>query len=714
MTLQIKIGASAQVYDNVATANAMRGTQKLSITGTGEEIKTELAAEVTNGTLSTYLANAGSIKATNDLNLNASDINTYKAALVKLGTKSIVLDSGTLASDVSSQFNALDAVYTKIKSLTISDITTNTPAIAVEKLATAVNLGGLEVLSGKQFNVTGTATTIKANMDSLLKNISKIGTITVAAGSEAVFNAQQLTVLGDKLKKADNTAKITLNDTADNILTTANLALINKLNNTNLNAPSSIATVSANANNILTADKSFNTGDAVTYNGAVAAKDGSTYYARKLSNTSFSIFTSYAAAVDTSSNTGIVSTTGMLANDTFTSQVGNSPIRNTTLDNVNVKAATVDQAKRFVALTAVKSGIGTDPNNPATVTRDLSNIIASVEIADTADILNAGALTQSASAYSKHATDAGQVTLAGHNYKTGDAVTYSVASGQTGITELTNGATYYVGRTAQNTFVLFDTQNAALTADLTSLTTAATGGAKVFGTGNTATASNLSFTNSTLDNTMSGVARFKDNTGVVGRVTIKGDNSAITSTTLNDIATKALRGATNATTVDVAYAAKAVQISSNLQALYDNKTVTTASHLTEIVVTDGTVTGKKGFSMSQAFYTALSPLFTNGVDHVLGGTNNKNYSYTVTGAAAEMANPSALQADVNVASYNITGVSFPTLNNSANLVALLSNSKLRSVTTAPITDAADRRTITNLVNQIGNPVDRAKLKIMGA
>jgi hypothetical protein len=45
MTLQIKIGAGAQIYDNVATANAMRGTQKLSIVGTGEEIKAELATE---------------------------------------------------------------------------------------------------------------------------------------------------------------------------------------------------------------------------------------------------------------------------------------------------------------------------------------------------------------------------------------------------------------------------------------------------------------------------------------------------------------------------------------------------------------------------------------------------------------------------------------------------------------------------------------------
>jgi hypothetical protein len=626
------------------------------------------------------------------------------------------LDSGTLAADVSSQFNALDAVYTKIKSLTISDVTTNTPAIAVEKLATAVNLAGLEVLSGKQFNVTGTASTIKANMDSLLKNVSKIGTITVASGEEAIFNAQQLTVLGDKLKKADNTAKITLTDTADNILTTNSLALINKLNNTNINSPSTTATVTiaVPAGSIISATAhGFSTGDAVTFNAGTAGSltDGNKYYVRKLDNDSFSLYASYANAVDTSSTTGIATATGAIGS--FISQVGNAPLRNTTLDNVNVKAASLDQANRLVDLTAVKTGIGSDPNNPATVTRDLSNIVKSVEIADTAANLNVADTTIAASSYTTAAsTIAGEITTgSNHGYKTGDAITYSVATGQTGITGLTSGATYYVGKTSNTTFYLFNSQNAALTADYSTATTARTSVAFNFLTGNTATASNLSFSSSALDKTMSNIARFKDNTGTVGRVTIKGDNSAITAANLNDIATKALRGNASG---NVAYAAKAVQISSNLQALYDNNTVTTAKHLTEIVVTDGTVNGKKGFSMNFATYTALNPLFTNGIDHVLGGTNNKNYSYTVSGAAAEMVNPSALQGDVNVASYNVTGVSYPTLNNSANLVALLSNSKLRSVTTSPITDPAQRTTITNLVNQIGNPVDRAKLKIVGA
>jgi hypothetical protein len=707
MTLAIKIGAGSQVYDNLALANSMRGNQKLSIVGTGEEIK----AELTNSRLTDAIAaNVGSIKATNDLNLTTTQVDQYKAALLKLGTKSIVLDSTTTAANIADKFNQLDAVYTKIKSITIFNSPT-APTIAVEKLATAVNLAGLEKLTGKMFNVSGTAATIKANMSSLLKNIAQINSITIASGSEVKFTAQQLSVLGDKLTKTDNTSKVILTDTADNLLTTGSLSLINKLNNTNLNAPSSVATVASQANSIITADKSFNTGDAVTYNGAVAGKDGVTYYARKLSDTTFSIFTTYAAAVDTSSNTGIVATTGMASTETFTSQVGNPPIRNTTLDSVEVTKASLAQTNRFAELTAVKSGIPNDPANPATVTRDLSNIISYVEIADTETNLNVAETSIAASGLATHATDAGRITTgSNHGYTTGDAVTYSVATGQTKIAELTSGSTYYVGKVDATKFVLFSTRAAALTADLTSLTTAAAGGAINFATSNTATAANQSFTTSALDKTMSAVGRFKDNTGSVGRVTIKGDSSRITAATLNDIAIKAKRG--DSINAKVAYSAKGVDISNNLQALFDNITVTTASHLDEIVVTDGTATGKKGFSMSQTFYTALNSIFDAGVDNVSGNNTNKNYSFTVTGAT--FANIGTLQSDVNVGAFSVTGASYTNLTTATNLVDSVSKSKLKTITTLAITDTAQQAAIRSLVNSIGSPTDRAKVKLITA
>ncbi|QWE25129.1 hypothetical protein FD977_02390 [Polynucleobacter sp. AP-Elch-400A-B2] len=825
MTLAIKIGASAQVYDNLSLANSMRGYQKLSIVGTGEEIK----AELTSGRLSNDIAaNVGSIKATNDLNLTADEVTQYKAALIKLGTKSIVLNSATDHTAIEgsylgvSNFNSLDAVYTKIKSITLSDPATK-PKIAIEKLATAVNLGGLEALTGQNFDVSGNATTIKANMDSLLKNVSRINKIVIADGESVEFTAAQLSVLGDKLQKNAVTTKVVLNDTADNILTTASLSLINRLNNTNINAPSTKATVTSVSGNVILADKSFNTGDAVTYNGAQSAKDGVTYYARKIDDTHFSIYTSFAQAVNTTTTTGIVDPTGIASAETFISQVGNYPLRNTTLDSVKVTKATLAQADRLTTLTAIKSGVPSDPANPAVVNRDLSNIISSVEIADTAAKLDAGGVTKTSTgiAYLASAgtaiasytagigSSAGKITISGnafttgqavtyskttgglnelgngatyfvgldsadntgnsfylftskaaalaadtstailaktggalnlnagqnpifannkfvastagvisvsggHGYDTGDAVTYNTASGGIKIAELTDSNTYYVGKITGSTtqFALFNTKSAALTATLTNATTAAESGAITFAYGQSVGAADAQFNTSNLFKTMIATSQMKDNTGSVARVTIKGDSSAITALTLGSIASKALNGNSNAM---VTYAAKAVEISKNLQALVDNTTAT--KKLTEIVVTDGTVSGKKGFSLSKVAYDALKLIFNDGVDHVngngiSGNGTNKNYSFTVTAATnGYTLNPSALQGDVNVSSYAVTGVTASYLLTGTNLVDMLSNSKLKTITTEAITDAPTRVSITNLLNQIGSAADRAKLKI---
>jgi hypothetical protein len=922
MTLAIKIGAGSQIYDNVALANSMRGYQKLSITGTGEEIKAAL------GDISGVAANVGSIKATNDLNLTVAQVDTYKAALVKLGTKSIVLDSGTSANNIKDYFNQLDAVYTKIKSITISPEAT--PTIAVEKLATAINLGGLETLTGKTFDVSGTAVTIKANMDSILKKESIIGKINIASGSEVQFTAAQLSILGDKLVKTDATSKVILSDTADRVLTTSTLSLINRLNNTNINAPSTSATVASVSGNemTVTGGHGYNTGDAVTFNGTDSGgmADGTTYYARKLSNTTFSIYSSYANAVATSSTTGIVDPTGA-STKTFISQVGNTPLRNTTLDSVKVTSASIDQANRLATLTAVIPSVTT----PGAVNRALSNIISSVEIADTVNNLNAGGTVKAAASYTKlgagsaitgytgdntvtiagkitmtgntfatgdavtytkttggfvelttattyyvgkdttdansfylftskasalsadkstatlaktggalslatgqaptyannlfTSNDAGVINIVGHGYKTGDALTYSVDdSSHTKISDLTDGATYYAGQIAGSldNFALFTSRSAALSADLSSANSAALGGAIQFANANTASAGYQQFTNSTLDAVMSAVSRFKDNNGNVGRVTIKGTSTAVTAATLNDIVTKALRGNSSA---NVAYSAKAVDISNNIQSLYDNNTVSTAKHLTEIVVTDGTATGKKGFSLSQTFYNALAPLFKGGADNPtlldqvgtltgggpsattnyitksnhgystgdavvysatgnssatgltsgntyyvgkldsntfvlfdtkakavannlsdansqatnqtnaygtsstnrflsLGtvtpgtgtfkfttGVQNKNYSFTVTNATFDPANPTALQNDSNISSYAVTNASYENLVIGNQLRIALGQSKLKSLTTQSISEASLRATITGLLMAIGSPVDRAKLKL---
>ena len=706
MTLAIKIGAGSQVYDNLALANSMRGNQKLSIVGTGEEIK----AELTNSRLTDAIAaNVGSIKATNDLNLTADQVNTYKAALVKLGTKSIVLDTATLASDVQTRFNALDAVYTKIKSITISDLNANTPTIAVDKLATAVNLTGLEVLAGKKFNVTGSAATIKANMNSLLKNIANIGTVTVETGQEAVFTAQQLSILGSKLKKADNTAQITLTDTADNLLTTNSLALINQLNNNNINATTtSINNVTATGNVITKASHGFNTGDAVTYNGAdgTAVTDGTTYYARKLTNNTFSLFTTYAAAINTGSIANIVDPTGTTgsASKIYATQAGNAPVKVNTLDNVNVTKATLAQADRLIALTTVDTSVPVGQAN-----RALSNIIKSVEIADTATKLTAGAdVDTTVTVAAGVAVDGttGVFTATAHGFTSGDRVTYS--SSGTASLGLTSGNSYYVGVLASDKFVLYSTKSAALALDASGTVQAAWTSSNWLQSAAAGTGTQK-VTASTLDKTMSALARMKDGAGSVGRVTIKEGAGNITAATLNDFVTKVKRGDANA---KATFAGKAVDITNASQALYDNNTVTTASHLDEIVVTDGTATGKKGFSMSQTFYTALNSIFDAGVDNVSGNNTNKNYSFTVTGGT--FANISTLQSDVNVGTFAVTGVTYSDLTTLTNLVDSVSNSKLKTLTTVAITDKAQQTAIKDLVNSIGSPTDRAKVKLITA
>jgi len=709
MTLAIKIGAGSQVYDNIALANSMRGNQKLSIVGTGEEIKAELT---TSRLTDAIAANVGSIKATNDLNLTADQVNTYKAALIKLGTKSIVLATNTLASDVQTRFNALDAVYTKIKSITISDLSTNTPTIAVEKLATAVNLTGLEVLAGKTFNVTGSAATIKANMNSLLKNIANIGTVTVETGQEAVFTAQQLSILGSKLKKADNTAQITLTDTADNILTTSSLALINKLNNNNINATTtSINTVAVSGNTITKTSHGFNTGDAVTYNGpdgsaASPVTDGTTYYARKINNNSFQLFTSYADAINTGSIANIVDPAGTSGASTkiYSTQAGNAPVKVSTLDNVNITKATLAQADRLISLTNVDTTVPVGQAN-----RAVSNIIKSVEIADTITKLTVGVDTDTTVTVAAGiATDGttGVFTATGHGFTSGDRVTYS--STATASLGLTSGNSYYVGVLASDKFVLYTSKSAALALDASGTVQAAWTSSNWLQSAAAGTGTQK-VTASTLDKTMSSLARMKDGAGSVGRVTIKEGAGSITAANLNDFVTKVKRGDVNA---KATFAGKAVDISNALQALYDNNTVTTASHLDEVVVTDGTVTGKKGFQMSQTNYTALNSLFTAGVDNVSGAGANKNYSYTVTGAT--FANIGTLQSDVNVGTFAVTGATYTNLTAGTNLVDSVSNSKLKTITTLAITDAAQQATIRNLVNSIGSPTDRAKVKLITA
>jgi hypothetical protein len=704
MTLAIKIGASANVYDNIALANSMRGNQKLSITGTGAEIYSSLSTLLSN------VDGIGAIKSTSDIVVTAAEVATNKAVLLKLGTKSLVLQgagAGGVESDtnVATNFTSLDAVYTKFKSLNISADTT----IDVSKLSNAVNLSGMGILSGKTFNISGTGADLKTYMSSILKNISKIGTISVAAGSTAEFTADQLKIVGDKLTKANAaTSIVLLKDTADRLLTTDGLSLINKYNNTNINPlPTTTTVASALATGVITASANhkLNTGDVVSFNGTADGQlvDGDSYYARKLSDTTFALYDTYAHAVDTSSVVGKRTVTTALAG-TFSNQVGVPPTRVTTLNDVQVTNASVAQADRIVTLTTLVGSPAAGAN-----IRPLSNIVSKVDIADTVAKLNAGSdsvATLVSSTNGGTSATNGIITTGTHGFTTGDRVTYSSTS--TALSGLVSGSNYYVGVLSSTTFVLYSTKADALAADTSS-------GANAYATSpwivqTTAGAGTQTFTASTLDKTMSNIGRLKDGAGSVGRVTILGSGS-VTSTSLSAITAKIERGdtATKAT-----YQAKAVDVNSNLQALYDNKTSTLPGNvaLDEIVVSDGTTVGKKAISLSYTMYNQLQASFLAGMDNPAGNPVtpvNKNYAFTVTGAG--FANTTTLQGDKNVATYAVTGATYTDLSTAGQLVAELSKSKLKTLTSVSISDPTQRSTITTILNAVASPTDRAKLKL---
>jgi hypothetical protein len=217
MSLAIKIGTGSNIYTNVLEAFQNRGTQKLSIVGTGSEIKAAMA----DGSLTTAKSGIGSIKATSDIHLLADDVTTYKDVILKLGSRSVVTTDDN--TEIKQNFQALDAVYNKMKSL----VSSNSPVtVTADDLSKSVNLSGLQSLVGRgNFNVsiTGASASLGTenftkNLDALLRNASKIGTITfVTAGAKATLNGSQLGILGAKL--ADGTG--ILKDTADNLLASA-------------------------------------------------------------------------------------------------------------------------------------------------------------------------------------------------------------------------------------------------------------------------------------------------------------------------------------------------------------------------------------------------------------------------------------------------------------------------------------------------------------
>jgi hypothetical protein len=407
-------------------------------------------------------------------------------------------------------------------------------------------------------------------------------------------------------------------------------------------------------------------------------------------------------------------------------------VRTEVLDNIKVTNASVNQAKRLISLT--------DQNMAATQgqkNRLIANIVSSVEIEDIAANLDTASTTKTVAAGSlaniRHgaASNAtGDITIASHGFVTGDTVKYTVAEGGTAYTGLTAGNSYYVGKLSDDKFVLYDTRAKALAADLTTQASAFTnaGGTGAYIDLTAAGTLAQSFTKSGLSNIMGSVNGFRDNTGSVGRVTIKG-TGAITANTLTNITSKIKAGNAAA---QATYSAKAVDILNNLTALYENQTAAlgnATTKLNEIVVNDGTTTGKKGITLSETYLTALDSIFKEGVDQA-GAVKNKNYTFNVTDASFD--NTEALQLNANVGAYAVTGATYDQIrNNDAGRVTRLSapnniavdpdktlalelgRSKLKTMTTVGVTDT-ERAVINQLLFALGSGPDRAKLKITAA
>jgi hypothetical protein len=243
---------------------------------------------------------------------------------------------------------------------------------------------------------------------------------------------------------------------------------------------------------------------------------------------------------------------------------------------------------------------------------------------------------------------------------------------------------------------------------------------------------------------MSAVGRYKGNTGTVERVTIAG-SGVISTTDLDSIAAKVKNGggAAGGYGTKMTYSAKAIEVQGNIQALYDNMTKVNGTAVNEIVVSDGTIAGKKTINLTIGQYNEMFDAFSKGVTNPVvaaGGnaaTAPTNYAFNVTGAAytdskkagvavnivnnAGVTRTLSLQDDKNVASFSLIGlnkasVGASTVTSLDQLRDLLSQSKLKLVQTNSQSAnnwlLSEKTNLKTWLSNIGSNVDRNKLKVV--
>jgi hypothetical protein len=147
--------------------------------------------------------------------MDASTAASNKAAILKFGTKSLVIND--TAANIATNFTELDAVYNKTKSLVSDGVVT----ISADQLTLSKSLAGIQNLVGRgTFAVAAAdAADFKQNLNALVANASKISSITMTS-EEGVMNVAQFTALGSKM----GNLKAVLSDTADNLLSSGAIA----------------------------------------------------------------------------------------------------------------------------------------------------------------------------------------------------------------------------------------------------------------------------------------------------------------------------------------------------------------------------------------------------------------------------------------------------------------------------------------------------------
>ena len=324
MTAIYTVGGTG--YSSLATALANQGT--VTVTGTAADLSDAALAD-----LEANSARIGSItiSGTDNLSLTGSKVASYKDVILKLSAPKLNV-ADTAAGLGGNNFSTLDAVYSKINAITVSD--SNPVSVAYSVYNANTHESGLEALIGTAnnhgiavTNFTGGSAALTSvigdtNVKSLAikDSIANLTTNATAINGSSKIASNSITV-SDTLANINDTAAKTLVGTtlATKVssvaismgagdLTTENMATINALpdaikSKVGISISDNIANLSANVtainSNTRVASSSITVTDTLANINATAAK---TMIGTTLASKVASVVISMAAADVTSAN----------------------------------------------------------------------------------------------------------------------------------------------------------------------------------------------------------------------------------------------------------------------------------------------------------------------------------------------------------------------------------------------------------------------------